>query len=99
MASAATTPHETWASGRLARVDTSARSVIVSQGAHQMTFVLGTNAQMTLGKQSLDTNALAGDVGRPVRVRYTLNKGSRVADRVQISEARPVHASKTSARK
>jgi hypothetical protein len=95
VASAAPTKHEAWAAGRLARVDTTAKSVVVTQGSHEMTFVLEDNAQLVHGKQSLDVNTLAGDVGHPVRVRYTLSKGTRVADRIQVSESRATQASTT----
>ena len=88
LASAAPVPHEAWASGHLARVDASAKSVVVTQGKHEMTFVLGSKVQLTSGHQSIDTAALARDIGRPVRIRYTLSNGTKVADQIQVSPGR-----------
>ena len=63
-------PHAAWASGRIARVDSAARSVVVTQGAHEMTFVLAANAQLVQGGATLSPGDLDADVGRAVKVRY-----------------------------
>ena len=59
-------PHEAWASGRIERVDTSAKSLVVTQGTHEMTFVLAADAHLTQGKKSVTPAELGGDVGRAV---------------------------------
>ena len=78
-------PHEMWASGKIARVDGAARSVVVSQGKHEMTFVLSPKAQLMQGKKSLSATDLNADVGRAVKVRYSISAGSKVADRMVIA--------------
>lgn len=79
---------EAWASGHLARFDSTAQSVVVTQGAHEMTFVLASDALVTQGKKALQPGDLSSDVGRKVKVRYTATGGTKVADRVEV-EARP----------
>ena len=90
--------HEAWATGQIQRVDQDAHALVIKQGAHEMTFTLAADAHMMQGKKALQANDLAGDVGRTVKVRYTTNGDSKVADRVQVSDAAPAKttASKTS---
>ena len=90
LAVAAPAHRDTWASGRLKGVDPSAKTVVVTQGSHEMTFTLAPDAKISVGKKSADSAALTNDVGRGVRVRYAVVGGSKIADRVQVSES---HAS------
>lgn len=82
-------PKEEWASGQIARVDTAAKSVVLKQGTHEMTFVLAPDAQLMAGKKTLQTADLANDIGRHVKVRYTAQAGTNTANRVEITEAPP----------
>ena len=91
-------PHEAWASGRIERVDTTAKSLVVMQGAHEMTFVLAADAHLMQGKKAVTPADLGGDVGRLAKVRYTTNGAQRIADRVEIAEATPAAAT-TAAKK
>ena len=70
-------------------VDEVARSVVVKQGSHEMTFVLASDAHLLQGKKTLQTSDLAGDIGHHVKVRYTMNAGNKVADRIEVSESLP----------
>lgn len=79
-------PHEAWASGRIARVDAATRSVVVSQGTHEMTFVLAPEATVVQGRTVLAASDLGTDIGRAVKVRYSLSFGSKVADRVVLGQ-------------
>ncbi|MGE0815401.1 MAG: hypothetical protein AB7O28_23675 [Vicinamibacterales bacterium] len=85
---AAPTVHEAWASGRISRFDAATHSVIVSQGRHEMTFVLAPNARLTHGKTALQQQDLASDVGHAVKVRYTTGPTGKVADLVEVGAAR-----------
>lgn len=87
---------EVWASGSLERSD--ATSIVVKQGTHEMTFTLAPGAHLMQGKETLQPSALSGDVGRPVRVRYTVDGTVKLADRVEVAEAKAVHPSKAPAR-
>jgi len=91
-------PHEAWAAGVIERCDTSARSLVVKQGAHEMSFMLGTKAQILEGKQPLKVDELAKNVGHQVKVRYTTTNGSLVADRVEVSAHTATKAPGASAR-
>jgi len=81
--------HEAWASGRIERVDTTAKSLVVMQGTHEMTFVLAADAHLLRGKKAVAPADLGGEVGRLVKMRYTTNGSQRIADRVEIAEAAP----------
>jgi hypothetical protein len=87
-------PREAWATGQIDHVDQAARSIVVKQGSHDMTFVLAPNATILEGKKTLQTSDLAGDVGHHVKVRYTMNGDSKVADRIEVSEAAKTHTKK-----
>jgi hypothetical protein len=76
-----------WASGHLGSVDTATKSVVVKQGKHEMTFQLAPDATVTMGKTTIQAADLATDIGKPVKVRYTVNGASKLADRVEITEA------------
>jgi hypothetical protein len=82
---AQTKPREAWASGQIDHVDQAANSIVVKQGSHEMTFALASDVQLLEGKQTLQTSDLAGDIGRHVKVRYTISAGSKVADRIEVS--------------
>ena len=96
-AAAAPAKQEAGASGHIGRVDTSARSVVVTQGTHEMTFALATDATLTQGATTIQLADLAADAGRPVKIRYTLNGTTTLADRVQVSAVKG--SAKTPARK
>ena len=76
---------EAWPTGQIERVDTAANSVVVKQGTHEMTFVLAADAHVMQGKKVLQPADLAGDVGRQVKVRYTKNADTKLADRIEVS--------------
>jgi hypothetical protein len=86
-ASAAPAKKEAWASGHIGSVDTSARSVVVKQGKHEMTFAVAPNATLTQGATTIQLNDLASDTGKPVKVRYTMNGTTKTADRVEVGTA------------
>jgi len=76
-----------WATGHLGSVDTAAHSVVVKQGKHEMTFQLSPDATVTMGKTTIQAGDLSSDIGKPVKVRYTVNGTTKVADRVEVTEA------------
>lgn len=84
---AAPAKKESWASGQIGRVDTAARSVVVKQGKHEMTFNLAPDATLTQGATTIQLADLAADAGKPVKIRYTLNGTTKMADRVQVTAA------------
>ena len=83
-ASAGSAKKEAWASGHIGSVDTSARSVVVKQGKHEMTFAVAPDATLTQGATTIQLNDLASDTGKPVKVRYTMNGTMKTADRVEV---------------
>ena len=90
---------EAWAAGNLEKFDAAAKSVVVKQGTHEMTFTLATDAQLMQGKKALQPGDLAGDVGRRVKVRYTLDGATKRADRIEVQGNAPVSASNATAKK
>jgi hypothetical protein len=96
---AAPAKKEAWASGHIGRVDAAARSVVVKQGTHEMTFALATDATLTQGATTIQLTDLAADAGKPVKVRYSLNGTTRVADRVEVGAAKPMTGGKAAAHK
>lgn len=74
-----------WASGQIERFDAASRTVIVKQGTHEMTFVLAPDVHLRQGRTAFQPDDLARDVGRHVKVRYTLNAGTKLADRIELS--------------
>jgi hypothetical protein len=84
---------EAWAAGSLEKFDATAKSVVVKQGTHEMTFALATDAHLMQGKKALQPNDLAGDIGHRVKVRYTLDGATKRADRIEIQGTAPVSAS------
>jgi hypothetical protein len=76
-----------WASGHLGSVDTAAHSVVVKQGKHEMTFQLAPDATVTMGKTTIQAADLSSDIGKPVKIRYTINGANKVADRVEVTDA------------
>ena len=97
-ASAAPAKKEAWASGHVGRVDTSARSVVVKQGKHEMTFALAPDAALTQGATTIQLADLASDTGKPVKVRYTMNGTSKTADRIEVGAAPAATAAKAPAK-
>ena len=83
-AMAAPAKKEAWATGHLGSVDTSARSVVVKQGKHEMTFNLSPDATLTQGATTIQLNDLAGDAGTPVKIRYTMTGTTKLADKVEV---------------
>ena len=92
-------PREAWASGQIERFDASARSLVVKQGTHEMTFVLGPGVQVVQGKTEQAAADLAKDVGRQAKVRYTTNGGSRVAERIEVGGQMAPHAARPATKK
>jgi len=88
-------PQHAWAAGQIERVDTVARSVVVKQGTHEMTFALAPDAVVKQGKKTLPTADLSGDVGRQVKVRYTSNADTKLADLIELSAPAPKAAATT----
>ena len=81
---------EVWASGSLGRLDATTKSVVVNQGKHEMTFVLGPDTKLLEGKKVLQQSDLSSDIGRRVKVRYTVKGTSKIADRIEIEQAMPM---------
>ena len=97
-AMAAPAKKEAWATGHLGSVDTSARSVVVKQGKHEMTFNLSPDATLTQGATTIQLSDLAADAGKPVKIRYTVSGNTKVADKVEVS-APAAHAAATPKKK
>ena len=91
---AAPAKKESWATGQVGSVNTAARSVVVKQGKHEMTFNLAPDATLTQGATTIQLADLAADTGKPVKVRYTMSGTTKLADRIQIT---PAAAAKTPA--
>lgn len=80
-------PQQAWATGRIDRFDTASKVLVVTQGAHEMTFTLAPDARVMEKKTTLQPAALATSVGHRVKVGYTLNAGAKVANRIDVSGA------------
>ncbi|MBI4886112.1 MAG: hypothetical protein HY824_03375 [Acidobacteria bacterium] len=93
------TSRPTWASGQLERYDAVSKTVVVKQGTHEMTFVLASDAHLMRGKSALQTGALATDVGRNVKVRYTTTAGTMTADRIEVAAAAAARPAASPAKK
>jgi len=98
-ASAAPAKKEAWASGQVGSVDTAARSVVIKQGKHEMTFTVAPDATVTQGATTVQLADLAADTGKPVKVRYTMNGTAKTADRIEIGAAPTTTAAKSSTTK
>ena len=85
-------PHEAWGAGIIEKVDPAARSLVLKQGAHEMTFAVADTAQVLEGKTSRTLEDLSKDIGRQAKVRYMLNGGTKTADRVEVSTRAATHA-------
>jgi hypothetical protein len=83
-AAPAKTP-ESWASGKLERVDPATKAVVLKQGTHELTFTLTSDAHLMQGKKTLQASDLTNDVGRNVKVRYRMEGGTKVADRIEVA--------------
>lgn len=90
---------EAWATGSLEKFDATAKSVVLKQGTHEMTFTLGADARLMQGTKTLQASDLTADAGRRVRIRYTLDGATKVADRIEVQGNAPVSAAKTTAKK
>jgi hypothetical protein len=94
-ASAAPAKHPAaWATGRIERFDAGTKTLVLAQGKHDMTFTLAPDAHILQGKKALSTADLGSDVGRPVRVQYTMAGATRTAQRVQVRDAAKAKAAK-----
>jgi hypothetical protein len=85
---------ESWVTGRLERFDPTAKSVVVTQGSHEMTFALGSGAQLMFGKKALQPSDLTTDIGHQVKIRYSLNGSNKVADRIEVLAASTAQTAK-----
>jgi hypothetical protein len=74
-----------WSVGVIKTFDPRARSLVVRQGAHQMTFAISPAAQVLEGPASLDPDDLSKNVGRRVKVRYAIVNDVKIADRIEIA--------------
>ena len=83
-AAPAKTP-ESWASGKLERVDPATKAVVIKQGAHEMTFTLKSDAHLVQGKKTLQASDLSSDVGHNVKVRYTMDGSTKLAHRIEVA--------------
>lgn len=88
-----------WATGHLDHFDAAARSVVIKQGGHQMTFTLAQDARVMQGKKALEVGDLSGDIGRQVKVRYTGTGSAKVAEQIVVSEGASAHAATPVAKK
>jgi hypothetical protein len=77
--------HEAWGTGLIEKVDPAARSLVVKQGTHEMTFAVAETAQVLEGRSTRTLADLSKEVGHQVKVRYTVANGTRTADRVEVS--------------
>ena len=84
--------HEAWGAGVIEKVDPAARSLVVKQGAHEMTFAVAETAQVLEGKSTRSLADLSNDVGHQVKVRYTVANGTKTADRVEVAAHAATHA-------
>lgn len=73
-----------WGVGVIKTFDPSARSLVVRQGLHQMTFALSPEASILDGLVVLRPSDLLKNVGRPVKVRYAIVNEVKVADRIEM---------------
>ena len=80
---------ESWASGQLERVDPAAKAVVVKQGKHELTFTLKSDAHLVQGKKTLQASDLTNDIGHNVKVRYTMDGSTKVADRIEVATTTP----------
>jgi hypothetical protein len=83
---------EAWVTGQIEAFDGASRSVVVKQGTHELTFVLASDVSLTRGQKTLQAGDLTGNVGRQVKIRYTTTAGTKVADRIEVSESAPAHS-------
>lgn len=95
-AAAPVKPREAWAAGQLERID--ATSVVVKQGTHEMTFSLGSSAQIVEGTKTVQASDMSQAIGHQVKVRYVMNGSSRVADRIEVAASMP-HAPASATKK
>ena len=87
-AAPAKTP-DSWVTGQLERVDPATKAVVVKQGTHEMTFTLTSDAHLVQGKKTLQASDLTNDIGHNVKVRYRMDGGIKVADRIEVATTTP----------
>jgi len=87
-------PKPVWATGTIEKFDAKAKTVVVKQGTHEMTFVLASAAEVVQGKKTMTPADLASDVGRTVKIRYTTHGSTRTADRIEVTTPASVPARK-----
>jgi hypothetical protein len=85
--SAPAKPSAAWASGKIERVDAQANTIVIKQGTHEMTFTLASDAKLVQGKKTLQASDLGTDVGKNVKIQYTMSGSTRTASRVEVAEA------------
>jgi hypothetical protein len=78
-----------WAAGTIERFDATAKTLVIKQGTHEMTFTLATAAQVVEGKKGMHESDLTSGVGKQVRVRYTETGGTKTASRIELSTPAP----------
>ena len=74
-----------WGVGVIKTFDPAARSLVLRQGLHQMTFALSPDARIVDGLAPLGPTDLLKNLGRQVKVRYAIVNEMKVADRVEFS--------------
>jgi hypothetical protein len=89
---------QAWSTGVLQTFDPSARSLVVKQGSHEMTFELAPAARILEGKATLKPDELTKNVGHEVKIRYTIANAVKVADRVEVSSHATTAAHKAPAK-
>jgi len=87
-------PKPVWATGKIEKFDATAKTVVVKQGTHDMTFVLAPAVQVVEGKKTLQASDLSSNVGHTAKIRYTTNGSTRTADRIEVSAPASVPAKK-----
>ncbi len=88
-------PTEAWAGGVLVRVDASAGTFDVKQGAHEQTYTLGPDAELIKDKKPVQVAELASGVGHQVTIRYATVGGDRVVNRVNVLGPRKESSART----
>ena len=74
-----------WASGTLEKFDAVSRSLVVKHAGKDMTFTLGEQAGVMLGKKKGTVPELSGAIGKKVKVEYSTANGTKTVSLVEIS--------------
>ncbi len=91
-------PAAVWATGKIERFDANAKTIVIKQGTHEMTFALAPDAQLVQGKKALKLTDLSSEVGHSIKVRYTEHAGTKTASRVEVLAPAPVKTVKAPVR-